>query len=46
MVKKEIYDLGEKIPLGEVPKKMHAFAVRQERFGEPIGSEKLSMFLR
>ena len=23
---KEIYDLGEEIPLGQVPKKMHAFA--------------------
>ena len=33
---KEIYDLGEEIPLGQVPKKMHAFAIRQDRFGEPI----------
>ena len=36
MAFKEIYDLGETIPLGEVPKKMHAFMVRQDRFGEPI----------
>ncbi len=26
---------GEPPPLGEVPNKMHAFAVRQDRFGEP-----------
>ena len=31
----EIVDLGAKPPLGVVPKKMHAFAVRQNRFGEP-----------
>ena len=40
MATKEIYDLGEAIPLGEVPKKMHAFAVRQDRFGEPINAWK------
>lgn len=34
-MKKEIYDLGDRPPLGEVPAKMHAFAVRQDRFGEP-----------
>ena len=32
---KPLYDLGETIPLGEVPEKMHAFTVRQDRFGEP-----------
>ena len=31
----EICKLGERPPLGEVPEKMHAFAVRQDRFGEP-----------
>ena len=31
----EIVDLGAKPPLGVVPKKMHAFAVRQDRFGQP-----------
>ncbi len=31
----EICALGEKPPLGEVPEKMHAFLVRQDRFGEP-----------
>ena len=37
---KEIYDLGDKPELGEVPKKMHAFLVRQDRFGEPKDSWK------
>ena len=32
---KELYDLGEMPPLGSVPKMMHAFLVRQDRFGEP-----------
>ena len=32
---KELYDLGEKPPLGEVPEKMHGFLVRQDRFGQP-----------
>ena len=31
----DLYDLGDKPPLGEVPKRMHAFAVRQNRFGQP-----------
>ena len=30
-----IYELGEKPPLGAVPENMHAFCVRQDRFGEP-----------
>jgi crotonyl-CoA carboxylase/reductase len=32
---KELYDLGEMPPLGEVPEKMHAWLIRPERFGEP-----------
>ena len=28
---KELYDLGDQPPLGEVPSKMHAFMVRQDR---------------
>ena len=28
----EIYELGERPPLGTVPEKMHAFCVRQDRF--------------
>jgi crotonyl-CoA carboxylase/reductase len=30
-----ICDLGERPPLGETPEQMHAFAIRQERFGRP-----------
>ena len=32
---KQLYDLGEKPPLGEVPEKMHAWLIRPERFGKP-----------
>ncbi len=32
---KELYDIAEMPPLGEVPKKMHAWLIRPERFGEP-----------
>ena len=35
MAVKSLYDLGEMPPLGEVPEKMHAFSVREDRFGEP-----------
>ncbi|MBI06316.1 MAG: crotonyl-CoA carboxylase/reductase [Rhodospirillaceae bacterium] len=31
----ELCNLGDKPPLNEIPKKMHAFVVRQDRFGEP-----------
>jgi len=31
----DLYDLGDKPPVGLVPKRMHAFAVRQNRFGQP-----------
>ena len=31
----ELCALGEQPPLGEIPEKMHAFMVRQDRFGEP-----------
>ena len=37
---KEIYDLGDQPPLGEVPSKMHAFMVRQDRFGKPVDAWK------
>ena len=36
MATKQLYDLGDMPPLGEVPEKMHAFLVRQDRFGDPI----------
>lgn len=32
---KDLYDVGQAPPLGEVPKKMHAWLIRPERFGEP-----------
>lgn len=32
---KELYDIGEQPPIGEVPEKMHAWLIRPERFGEP-----------
>ena len=31
----DLYDLGQRPPLDEVPKRMHAFLVRQNRFGQP-----------
>ena len=37
---KELYDLGDQPPLGGVPPKMHAFMVRQDRFGKPIDAWK------
>jgi crotonyl-CoA carboxylase/reductase len=33
---KELYDLGEQPPLGEVPATMHAWLIRPERFGPPL----------
>jgi len=33
--KKDLYELGEIPPLGHVPKKMYAWAIRKERHGEP-----------
>ena len=32
---RELYDIGDAPPLGEVPAKMHAWVIRPERFGEP-----------
>ena len=32
---KQLYALGENPPLGEIPEKMHAWLIRQERFGKP-----------
>ncbi|MHC8509961.1 MAG: crotonyl-CoA carboxylase/reductase [Rhodospirillales bacterium] len=32
---KDLYELGETPPMGAVPANMHAFTVRQGRFGEP-----------
>ncbi len=32
---KQLYELGDMPPLGEVPEKMHAWLIRQDRFGKP-----------
>ena len=32
---KDLYELGEIPPMGYVPKKMYAWAIRKERHGEP-----------
>ena len=40
MSAKELYDLGEMPPTGVVPEKMHAFTVRQNRFGDPVDAWK------
>ena len=32
---KDLYDVGEMPPLGHLPEKMHAWAIRRERHGEP-----------
>ncbi|MCH7942506.1 MAG: alcohol dehydrogenase catalytic domain-containing protein, partial [Proteobacteria bacterium] len=32
---KDLYEVGEIPPLGHVPAKMHAWAIRRERHGEP-----------
>ncbi|MEC9344853.1 MAG: crotonyl-CoA carboxylase/reductase [Pseudomonadota bacterium] len=34
-VKKDLYEVGEIPPLGHVPPKMYAWAIRRERHGEP-----------
>lgn len=33
---KDLYEIGEAPPLGVVPKKMHSWLIRPERFGEPM----------
>ena len=38
MAKRELYDLGEIPPLGEVPRKMHAATIRRERYGRSDGA--------
>src|SRR2546427_9658504 len=32
---KDVYDIGELPPLGEVPPRMHGMLVRPDRFGDP-----------
>ena len=33
---KQLYDLGDRPPLGEIPEKMHAWLIRADRFGKPM----------
>ena len=35
---KDIYAIGEIPPLGQVPKKMHAWVIRKDRHGNPLQS--------
>ena len=40
---KELYGIGEIPPLGHVPPKMHAWAIRKERHGPPLTSMQLEV---
>jgi len=40
---KNLYEIGEIPPLGHVPKKMHAWAIRQDRHGPPDKSFQLEV---
>src|SRR6187431_452991 len=40
---KELYDIGEIPPLGYVPPRMHAWAIRKERHGPPESSFQLEV---
>ena len=41
--RKDLYDIGEIPPLGHVPAKMHAWAIRKERHGPPETSMQLEV---
>ena len=41
--KKDLYDIGEIPPLGHLPEKMHAWAIRRERHGDPDKSFALEV---
>ena len=41
--KKDLYEVGEMPPLGHLPEKMHAWAIRRERHGEPDQSFQLEV---
>ena len=42
-VLKDLYAIGEIPPLGHVPAKMHAWAIRKERHGPPLTSMQLEV---
>ncbi len=41
--KKDLYEIGELPPLGHLPEKMHAWAIRRERHGDPDKSFELEV---
>src|SRR5262245_59183026 len=41
--RKDLYAIGEIPPLGHVPEKMHAWAIRKERHGPPESSMQLEV---
>ncbi|MEO1537049.1 MAG: crotonyl-CoA carboxylase/reductase [Pseudomonadota bacterium] len=43
MEEKDLYDIGEIPPLGHLPEKMHAWAIRRERHGDPDKSFALEV---
>ena len=40
---KDLYDVGEMPPLGHVPSRMHAWAIRRERHGDPDSAMQLEV---
>ena len=42
-VRKDLYEIGEVPPLGHVPARMHAWAIRKERHGPPETSMQLEV---
>src|SRR4029077_15739706 len=40
---KDLYEIGERPPLGHVPARMHAWAIRKERHGPPETSMQLEV---
>src|SRR6185312_6259776 len=42
-VYKDLYEIGEIPPLGHVPSKMYAWAIRKERHGEPEKSFQIEV---
>ena len=41
--KKDLYEIGEVPPLGHVPEKMYAWAIRRERHGNPDTAMQLEV---
>ena len=41
--KKDLYEVGEIPPLGHIPKKMYAWAIRRDRHGDPEKSFQIEV---